>query len=191
MIIGLTGRAGSGKTTAQTYVSNVCLVSIIDLDKIGHELLTQSYIIKQLTHSFGQSICLPDGSINRNKLGQHVFSNKSNRLELNRIMHPAIKKNVVDQCSQPQSSPTIIVGALLHEIDLEHLCNCIVVIDTDDKNIELTDPKKYAILNHQRDRNTYRESATYVITNEFNDSFKEDCESLFKKILAGYTSHYD
>lgn len=44
--------------------------------------------------TFGEDILLPDGSINRTKLGDVIFHNNAKRLKLNSIVHPAVRKRM-------------------------------------------------------------------------------------------------
>ena len=74
--VGLTGGIASGKSTvAEMFVRHGA--SLIDLDKLAHDVeKPQLPAWEEIVESFGESILLVDGSINRNKLAKIVFANK-------------------------------------------------------------------------------------------------------------------
>ena len=127
MIIGLTGRVGTGKTTAQGIFLEEFPLTLLDLDVIGHRLLQEPMVINALVHTFGEEI-LENNAISRPALGNIVFSNKDALLKLNTIMHPRIKEYVLNQIESRQSS-FLIVGALIQEIGVSECCDHVVVID--------------------------------------------------------------
>ena len=74
MIIGVTGSIGSGKTTAAKIFSK-CHYDRIDADKISHELMKNSRILKNnLIKNFGEEILDEDNEIDRKILGSIGFS---------------------------------------------------------------------------------------------------------------------
>tara|TARA_A100001015_G_C14782920_1_gene629887 strand:+ start:388 stop:672 length:285 start_codon:yes stop_codon:yes gene_type:complete len=91
-IIGITGQVGSGKTFAADHINSQLNCDYLDLDKIGHQLLTQKKVITQLQHDFGDTI-IEDNKVSRKKLGDIVFSDYSKLSQLNQYIHPLIKQN--------------------------------------------------------------------------------------------------
>ncbi len=89
-VIGLTGGISSGKSTVSQFLAELGAV-IIDADKIGHEVLKpDSEVWREVVAAFGKQIITANGEINREKLGEIVFSNPEARSRLNQIMHPRI-----------------------------------------------------------------------------------------------------
>jgi len=89
-VIGLTGGISSGKSTVSQFLAELGAV-IIDADKIGHEVLKpDSEVWREVVAAFGRQIITANGKINREKLGEIVFSNSEARARLNQIMHPRI-----------------------------------------------------------------------------------------------------
>ncbi len=107
MIIGITGPIGSGK-------DEVCKIlkrygaKIIDADKIGHKILGRG--------------------INRKKLGDEVFADKKKLKKLNAVLHPRIKKEIIDLLLEGQVAFVGINAALLKEIRLIELCDEVWVV---------------------------------------------------------------
>ena len=80
MILGITGSIGSGKTTAAKIFGKYHF-NRIDADEIGHKLLKSDKKIKnKILKEFGSEIFDANKNIDREKLGNLVFSN-SNELK--------------------------------------------------------------------------------------------------------------
>lgn len=85
-VLGITGPTGAGKTTVLKYLQN-CGAVIMDCDKIYYEMLqSDEGLREELTESFGQ-VFLPDGSLDRPKLGKLVFENESAMQKLNTTIY--------------------------------------------------------------------------------------------------------
>ena len=108
-VIGLTGGIGSGKSTVAEFLAELG-ASIIDADKIGHDVLESDSETRKLVVSiFGHQIVSPDGKIDRKKLGSLVFASQKALNQLNRIMHPRIYKIIKSQLVQHQKQGTEVV----------------------------------------------------------------------------------
>ena len=88
--VGLTGSIAVGKT----FVCNVlrelgCYV--LDADLTAREVVEKgSPVLGELVETFGGSILLPDGSLDRKRLGSIVFGDKEKLASLNSIVHPPV-----------------------------------------------------------------------------------------------------
>jgi dephospho-CoA kinase len=99
MIIGLTGGICCGKSTiAKTFVKhNIPVVDADILARIVVEPGTEG--LAKIQSSFGQEYLNSDGTLNRIKLGNLVFSSKYVLNVLNKIMFPLIDKEKEKQFS--------------------------------------------------------------------------------------------
>ncbi len=89
---GLTGGIATGKSLVSEIFRSLGAF-IIDADLIAREIVRPGLPAwKAITEAFGNEVLLPDGSINRSKLGSIVFQDFSKRSILNSIMHPGILK---------------------------------------------------------------------------------------------------
>jgi dephospho-CoA kinase len=89
-IIGLTGGIGSGKSTVVQFLAELGAV-VIDVDKVGHEVLEPgSEAWQRVISEFGNDILTVSGEIDRAKLAKRVFNNHEDLMRLNRITHPII-----------------------------------------------------------------------------------------------------
>jgi dephospho-CoA kinase len=131
MIIGLTGGIACGKTTVSRLLAGRG-ARIIDADIIAREVVRPgedawSLIIKR----FGQGIVLGNEEIDRVKLGGIVFSNEQARLDLNAIVHPAVRRRMKQLAEEAQAEgvPLIVLDIpLLYESKLEHMTEQVVVV---------------------------------------------------------------
>lgn len=90
--VGLTGSIASGKSTVARRLKDRG-IPVIDLDKVGHEVLRKRHeAFEPVVAAFGSDILGPDGEIDRKKLGHVVFNDPLARERLNRIMHPKIRE---------------------------------------------------------------------------------------------------
>ncbi len=95
-IIGLTGGIGSGKSTVAAYLKDLG-AAVIDLDKVGHEVLKSgSRAFRKVVSEFGKDILDASGEIDRARLADLVFKNPKALARLNRIVHPEIDK-IIDE----------------------------------------------------------------------------------------------
>lgn len=89
-VIGVTGGIGAGKSSVSTILQGLGAI-VIDADQISRGVVQPrkpAWIkIKQI---FGDSILNEDGTLNRGKLAQIVFSSEEKKLELERIIHKEV-----------------------------------------------------------------------------------------------------
>lgn len=186
MVIGITGPAGSGKSTVSKLIKKILndKVRIIDVDRVGHEVLTLFFIKKKLRDVFGEEIIDNEGNISRVKLGNIVFSDKEKLEILNQTVHPTIFKKTREILKKSLKKSDIIIldAALLHKIGLDKLCDKIILVESPkQKRIErLIDkrgvPKEKAekIVNSQN-----LENLGYYDFKIFNE---EDINKLYKEV---------
>jgi dephospho-CoA kinase len=102
--IGLTGGIASGKSTVSRLLSELG-ARIIDADAIARAIVAPGQDAwRQIVDYFGDPILCPDGSINRRKLGDIVFSNTEKRNRLEDITHPAIWRQAAAEAKQAEAA---------------------------------------------------------------------------------------
>ncbi|XP_067943833.1 dephospho-CoA kinase domain-containing protein-like [Watersipora subatra] len=90
-LVGLTGGIASGKSTV-TSILREAGCAVIDADVISRQVVqVGSKGWRQVRDQFGEDILCPDGSIDRTKLGEIIFSDSTKRRQLNAITHPLIR----------------------------------------------------------------------------------------------------
>lgn len=90
MVIGITGGIATGKTFVSNYIKEKGY-PVFSSDEIAGQLMVPGGInYKHIVHAFGEAILNMDGTINRKKLGDIIFSDGEKRNLLNNITHPNI-----------------------------------------------------------------------------------------------------
>lgn len=135
-VIGLTGYISSGKSTVSEHLSELGL-EVIDADKIARFILEpgQEGYLKVL-REFGLQYLKMDGTIDRKKLGQDVFSSKIRLKMLNDITHPLIVEKIKENLKSAHTEYVIIDAPLLKQVGLDKLCDEVWII-TVDRDIQL------------------------------------------------------
>ncbi|MDU5143442.1 MAG: dephospho-CoA kinase [Paenibacillus dendritiformis] len=177
MNIGLTGGIASGKSTvSRLLVERGAL--LVDADRIAREIvLPGSPALDRIAERFGADMLLADGSLDRKRLGNVVFSNPAERKALEEITHPAIRQEMMTQMRRleeehPQSLVVVDVP-LLYESGLTDRFEEIVVVYVPEeiqlerlmRRDEITEAEASERLRSQWDIEMKRERADYVIDN--------------------------
>ena len=132
MNIGITGSIACGKSTVSNYLKEKGY-TIIDADKLGHIALTSDEVKEKLKKSFGL-IILENNEISREKLGKLVFGNDENLKILNSIVHPYIRKIILQLQENHRDERFVFLDiALLFEAGFEDLVEKIIVVHVDEK----------------------------------------------------------
>ena len=130
--IGITGSIACGKSTVSNYLREKGY-TIIDADKLGHIALTSDEVKEKLKKSFGLTI-LENNEISREKLGKLVFGNNENLKVLNSIVHPYIRKIILQLQEKHRDERLVFLDiALLFEAGFEDLVEKIIVVHVDEK----------------------------------------------------------
>jgi dephospho-CoA kinase len=90
--IGLTGGIGSGKSEVSRRLAEHGAV-LIDADVAAREVVVPgSPGLARIGETFGAGVLRPDGSLNRERLGEIVFGDPELRVKLNEIVHPLVRE---------------------------------------------------------------------------------------------------
>ncbi|XP_035261979.1 dephospho-CoA kinase domain-containing protein [Anguilla anguilla] len=96
-LVGLTGGIASGKSTVSSALRDLGC-PIIDADVVARQVVEpNSLAYMRIVQHFGSEILLENGEIDREKLGQIIFSCMEKRRLLNSITHPEIQKAMLWQ----------------------------------------------------------------------------------------------
>lgn len=129
LVIGLTGGIASGKSAAAARFQQLG-VTIIDADKIGHELVMPGKpALQEVIDYFGNEYLQADGTLNRAALGKTIFAEQASRLALENILHPLIRHAIQAQIDKLDDCYCIVVIPLLAETDQSDLVDRVLIID--------------------------------------------------------------
>jgi dephospho-CoA kinase len=135
LIIGLTGSIASGKSTVSSMIKELH-IPVIDADQIARDVVEPGEEAHhKIVKEFGKDILFSDGTLNRKKLGSVIFSNEEKRTKLNAIVHPAIRKKMLEQKESflNNGEKCVVMDIpLLFESKLTHMVDKILVVYVDE-----------------------------------------------------------
>jgi len=128
--VGLTGGIGAGKSEVSARLAARGAV-IIDADKIAREVVEPGTPgLAAVVAEFGEQVLLPDGSLDRERLGSIVFADADRRAALNAIVHPLVGERMNELVeAAPQDAVVVYDVPLLTENNLAGLYDMVVVVD--------------------------------------------------------------
>ena len=89
-VVGLTGGIASGKSTAARTLTELG-ARIVDADRVAREIVAPGQpALAEIVRAFGREMLLPDGTLDRKRLGAVIFADADKRQTLNAITHPRI-----------------------------------------------------------------------------------------------------
>ena len=128
-LVGLTGGAGSGKSTVAGMLRELGAV-VVDADEATHAVYEPGTPgFDAVVREFGSEF-VSDGRIDRGKLGQLVFNDEDARKKLNSIVHPLVREWMAQQTAQAaERGAEVIVQdvPLLFENSLESLFPTVIL----------------------------------------------------------------
>ncbi|HEM8878011.1 TPA: dephospho-CoA kinase [Providencia stuartii] len=128
-IVALTGGIGSGKTTVANHFAKLG-IPLVDADIIARKVVEPgSPALEAIASRYGADIIQPDGSLNRQRLREIIFSDVAEKQWLNALLHPLIHQETQQQLQQADSPYVLWVVPLLFENKLAHLASRVLVID--------------------------------------------------------------
>ena len=131
MIVGITGGIGSGKSTIARALAARGF-TVYDCDKEAKRIIAENPDVqKEIIDLLGKEAFIyhPSSIIyNTTYVAKRVFADPHSLKELNRIVHPAVKADILSSFTS-HLSPLFLESAILFESGLNVLCNRIIVID--------------------------------------------------------------
>ena len=194
-VIGVTGGVGCGKSMVLDLIEKNFNAYIIKADEVGRHVLdrgTKGY--EQFVTLFGETFLNGQKEVDRNKLAQTVFQNSNKLMVLNSIVHPLVKKAVVEEMARvrcmEQYDYFFVEAALLFEDHYEVFCDEVwyIYADTDSRRKRLADSRGYSdektdsIMRNQLSEELFRKRCDFVLDN--SGSIEETFEQLKKKLVV-------
>ena len=133
LVVGITGGIGCGKSTAAAmFVGRGA--GLIDTDAIAHQLTAPgSVALAEIERSFGAEYLTSEGTLDRPRLRQRIFSDAGAKHDLERILHPLIRQEVDRQIAASRAPYVLVAIPLLVETgSYRDLVQRILVVDCDE-----------------------------------------------------------
>ncbi|THF75478.1 dephospho-CoA kinase [Cohnella fermenti] len=132
MNMGLTGGIATGKSTVSRLLVERG-AALVDADRIAREVVEPGQApLRRIAERFGQAVLLEDGTLNRKRLGEIVFSDPAERAALEQITHPAIRAVMKDKMAaferEDPKRLVVVDVPLLYESGLEPLFHRVMVV---------------------------------------------------------------
>ena len=191
--IGLTGGIGCGKSTVARIFEQL-KTPIIDADEIAHQLVAIGQpALAQIRQDFGTVVFKPDGSLDRKKLSEIVFSDPEQKQKLESILHPLVYRSIQAKIKQLNTPYCIICIPLIFETNMTQLVDRILVVDCSfetqiervRKRDNMTIEKIQSIINSQVSRAFRKAHANDLIDNsETDDRLAEAVKKLHNLYLS-------
>jgi dephospho-CoA kinase len=129
-LIGLTGGAGSGKSTVSAMLQDLGAV-VVDADEAAHAAYEPgSPGFEAVVREFGDAY-VRDGKIDRGRLGTLVFGDEDARKRLNAIVHPLVRDWMATRTSEAfESGASVVVQdvPLIFESGIQGLYSTVLLV---------------------------------------------------------------
>jgi dephospho-CoA kinase len=191
--VGLTGGIASGKSTVADELARRGAL-VIDADRLAREVVEPGTAeLAKVAERFPGTVV--DGQLDRAKLAAVVFADPQARRDLERIIHPAVRKRAAElEQSAPPSSVVVHVIPLLVETGQESDFDVCVVVDVDhDSQLDrllardgMTRAEAEARIGAQATRQQRLAAADVVIDNTGSvTQLTEQIDDLWSELLTG------
>ena len=206
MLIGITGGIGSGKSVIAQQLRQMGY-EVYDTDSQAKRLIVEdSKIRKQITALFGEEV-YKDGVYQTALVAQKVFADKSLLAQLNAIVHPAVRQDILMKSkslrvqefrssseslnsSSAASAPLLFIEcAILYTAHLDELCDKVVVVTApEDVRLARTIARDHSDIDKVRARMRAQNieedlnRADIIINNDGNTPIPILCEQILKEL---------
>lgn len=188
--VAITGGPASGKSTVCRFFKE-CGAYVLSADDIVHQLLTtESEIGQQVIALLGKDI-VTHHHIDRTKIAEKVFEDKTLLEALEGLLHPAVKKEILhqyDQVAHSQSHPLFVVEIpLLFEAGWEDAFDMTIAViadtDTCRKRFE-QGPEEYErrLQRQLPPKEKAKRANTIILNNGTLEEMRETVKTLFKEL---------
>jgi dephospho-CoA kinase len=103
LLVGLTGGLATGKSTVSEMLRALGC-NVLDADVLAREVVEPGQpALAAIAEEFGRDVLLPDGTLDRKRLGAIVFADPARRQRVEAITHPAIRERFLARLAELQA----------------------------------------------------------------------------------------
>ncbi|MEC3882863.1 dephospho-CoA kinase [Halobacillus sp. HZG1] len=136
VVIGLTGSIASGKSTVAKMFKDMD-IPVIDADQISRDVVEPGEpAYQEIVSTFGEQVLSEEGGLDRKKLGKIIFADETKRKQLNGIVHPKVREEMIrrrEQYKNQQYRAVVLDIPLLFESNLTDYVEKILVVYVDEE----------------------------------------------------------
>jgi dephospho-CoA kinase len=129
IVVGLTGNIATGKSAVMRFAAEQGALAI-DADKVVHHIMDNDASMQAaIAVAFGSDVRRQDGTIDRARLASIVFSDPAALHDLELMMHPAVRVEILERIQASDADVVFIEAIKLLEGPLREQCDQVWVTD--------------------------------------------------------------
>ena len=193
--VAVTGALASGKSTTCAFFHDLGAY-VVSADTITHQLLlSDTVLIQKVCSLLGNSI-LVNGAIDRKKVGKLVFQSPELLKKLEKIIHPAVKRELErewDKALHEQKTLYVAEVPLLFEAGFDTWFDATIMVFAQESTCQKRfclqnkgDPSVYlARMQRQMQGDEKAKRATYIINNQGSlQELRSEVTSLYNQLTG-------
>ncbi len=191
-LLGVTGGIGAGKSRACRILES-CGAEVFYADEEAKRLLLRADARVDVIAAFGTDTYRLDGSLDRARLGAHVFADPDALARLNAIVHPRVRDAFAARAALSSAPVLVKEAAILFESGGDAELDATLVVDAPvEVRIARTMARDgvdraavEARIARQMPDDERRAKADYVIVNDgAGGDFDADVRALYRRVLS-------
>ncbi len=188
ILIGLTGNAGSGKTTIANMLREMGF-TVVDADKEAHEVLKYPQVVEFLKKELPEAV--RDDEVDRKVLGDRLFHDDEFKERFEKVVRPLVLERLKEIIQSIPDNIIVIDAALIYEYGVSDAFDIIVVVWAPQEELVkrlvsrgIPESKVRAILKSQIPQEEKMKYADFIIRNygSIND-VREQVLKVFRLIM--------
>lgn len=194
-VIGITGGVGAGKSTVLNFIRDNYNSRILMADDIAHDLMEPDMPCSIAIGNEFPDVLDEERRIKKERLAQLIFNDEMNRLKVNSIVHPAVKRAILsvveDEKKKDELDLLIVEAALLLDDNYEEFCDEVWYIHSSEdtrrsrlkENRGYSDEKIDGIFRSQLPESVFRSRCNETVE---NDGSIENTQDQVRELLKHY-----
>lgn len=189
IVLGITGGIGAGKSYVSAMLERRFDIPVYDCDTRAKQLSNEDMEIRrELTELVGTGVYDENGLV-KPKLAAYLFASEDNANHVNSIIHPAVKKDIIQWVASREEKILAVESAILYESGIDELTDYVLYVDASYKTrvaraVERDSSSASQVEDRIRMQNTSaaRNKADFLLLNEGQDD--AELEKEINKIIT-------